>query len=94
MGPAEQDAAWADTGVEGVHRFLARLWRLGDELGAGGGRSEAPGNPQGDELTLAVEDLDLHGRLLRVSSGVRTDVCTVILCEGRRLRARSLHQQG
>jgi leucyl-tRNA synthetase len=33
MGPAEQDAAWSDSGVEGVHRFLARLWRLGDELG-------------------------------------------------------------
>ncbi len=34
MGPADQDAAWSDTGVKGVHRFLSRLWRLGDELGA------------------------------------------------------------
>ena len=30
IGPPDQDAAWADTGVEGVERFLARLWRLGD----------------------------------------------------------------
>ena len=28
MGPPEQDADWTDEGVEGVHRFLARLWRL------------------------------------------------------------------
>src|SRR5438270_1130640 len=32
MGPAEQDAAWSDTGIEGSYRFLARLWRLADEL--------------------------------------------------------------
>jgi leucyl-tRNA synthetase len=35
MGPADQDAPWSDAGVEGVHRFLSRLWRLGDELAAG-----------------------------------------------------------
>jgi leucyl-tRNA synthetase len=53
MGPPEQDAAWADTGVEGVYRFLARLWRLGEELG---GRhsagAEQPAEPIGDALTL------------------------------------------
>ena len=27
MGPAEQDAEWQDTGVEGAYRFLNRLWR-------------------------------------------------------------------
>src|SRR5579864_9326642 len=32
LGPPEQDAAWSDSGVEGVHRFLSRLWRLGSEL--------------------------------------------------------------
>jgi leucyl-tRNA synthetase len=52
MGPAEQDAAWADTGVEGVHRFLARLWRLADELGGDASGADAPTDPQGDELTL------------------------------------------
>ena len=40
IGPADQDAAWSDTGLEGVHRFLSRLWRLGDEsAGAGAGRA-------------------------------------------------------
>jgi leucyl-tRNA synthetase len=27
MGPADQDAEWHDTGIEGVSRFLGRLWR-------------------------------------------------------------------
>ena len=35
IGPPDQDADWSDEGVEGVHRFLARLWRLGVELGRG-----------------------------------------------------------
>jgi leucyl-tRNA synthetase len=52
MGPAEQDAAWSDTGVEGVHRFLARLWRLGDELAGTEGAGEAPSDPEGDEEML------------------------------------------
>jgi leucyl-tRNA synthetase len=55
MGPAEQDAAWADTGIEGAYRFLARLWRLGDELGADGGSehgAEPPADPTGDDEIL------------------------------------------
>ena len=28
MGPPDQDADWSDAGVEGVYRFLSRLWRL------------------------------------------------------------------
>src|SRR6478609_919514 len=31
LGPPEQDAEWFDGGVEGSHRFLARLWRLAVE---------------------------------------------------------------
>ena len=35
MGPPEKDAEWQDQGVEGAHRFLARLWRLAsDTVGA------------------------------------------------------------
>ena len=32
IGPPDQDAAWSESALAGVHRFLARLWRLGDEL--------------------------------------------------------------
>jgi leucyl-tRNA synthetase len=55
MGPAEQDAAWADTGIEGAYRFLTRLWRLGDELAADGGSehgAEPPEDPTGDDEIL------------------------------------------
>jgi leucyl-tRNA synthetase len=32
MGPPERGGDWTDEGVEGVHRFLARLWRLCEEV--------------------------------------------------------------
>jgi leucyl-tRNA synthetase len=31
IGPPDQDADWSDSGVEGMHRFLGRLWRLAAE---------------------------------------------------------------
>src|SRR3954453_14740246 len=36
IGPPDQDADWTDEGVEGVHRFLARLWRPGARRGGEG----------------------------------------------------------
>ncbi len=45
LGPPDQDADWADTGVEGMFRFLSRLWRTA--RGAAelprGAAPEAPG---------------------------------------------------
>jgi leucyl-tRNA synthetase len=42
IGPPDQDADWSDEGVEGVHRFLGRLWRLSAEVAeTAGPRSEA-----------------------------------------------------
>jgi leucyl-tRNA synthetase len=54
IGPPEQDAAWSDAGVAGVHKFLNRLWRVADELGdaQSPGRAEQPRAPEGDALTL------------------------------------------
>ncbi len=34
MGPVDQDKEWQDTGIEGVVRFLNRLWRLVHEAAA------------------------------------------------------------
>jgi leucyl-tRNA synthetase len=72
IGPPDQDAAWSETSLEGVHRFLARLWRLGEEVSGAGihGPAAAPEDPQGDELTLvrkghwAIDKVtaDLDGR--------------------------------
>jgi leucyl-tRNA synthetase len=52
LGPPDQDAAWSPTGIEGVYRFLSRLWRLGQELDDGSTEAEQPADVQGDELTL------------------------------------------
>jgi leucyl-tRNA synthetase len=52
IGPPDQDAAWNESSLEGVFRFLARLWRLGDELGGDESGAEAPIDPEGDGLTI------------------------------------------
>jgi leucyl-tRNA synthetase len=43
MGPADQDMEWSEEGVEGIARFLRRLWRLVNEIAA-----EAPRDGVGD----------------------------------------------
>jgi leucyl-tRNA synthetase len=45
IGPPERDADWLDQGVEGVHRFLSRLWRLAQEVVE---RTSASGPDAGD----------------------------------------------
>jgi leucyl-tRNA synthetase len=46
IGPPDQDADWSDDGVEGMHRFLSRLWRNAAEAA-----DELPDAPVPDELT-------------------------------------------
>ncbi len=53
MGPPDQDAAWAETGIEGVHRrLLSRLWRLADELADTDAGADQPPYADGDALAL------------------------------------------
>jgi leucyl-tRNA synthetase len=55
IGAPDQDADWTDEGVEGVHRFLARLWRLGTEIAERTGRrppENAEQLPPGPEREL------------------------------------------
>jgi leucyl-tRNA synthetase len=55
IGPPDQDADWTDEGVEGVHRFLGRLWRLAADIADQTGQREldnAAGTGQGDDLEL------------------------------------------
>ncbi len=42
MGPPDRGGDWVDEGLEGVHRFLGRLWRLAREQ-VDGGRPAADG---------------------------------------------------
>ena len=56
IGPPDQDADWSDEGVEGVYKFLGRLWRLcavtADAIGKD--PEPLPGEGlQGDDLELA-----------------------------------------
>ena len=70
IGPVEQDADWSDDGVEGVHRFLGRLWRAAAEAAATTSAEEPPAAPQGPDLELlrkahwAIDKVthDLDGR--------------------------------
>ncbi len=53
IGPPDQDAAWSESSLAGVHKFLGRLWRLADDLAAEGhGPADQPIAPEGDALTL------------------------------------------
>jgi leucyl-tRNA synthetase len=66
IGPPDQDAAWSEKSLEGVHKFLARLWRLGDELGVDGPPgADSPADPKGDELTVVRK---AHWAIEKVSS--------------------------
>ena len=47
MGPADQDMEWTDTGIEGIVRFLRRLWRIVLEV------AEEPAADAGGDTPLA-----------------------------------------
>ncbi|HEY7965902.1 MAG TPA: leucine--tRNA ligase [Solirubrobacteraceae bacterium] len=52
IGPPDQDADWSDDGVEGMHRFLARLWRLASNVAASTPEEPLPQEPNPAELEL------------------------------------------
>jgi leucyl-tRNA synthetase len=70
IGPPDHDADWSDEGVEGVHRFLSRLWRLSAETAASTRPDPVPEDLQGADLQLvrkahwAIEKVtnDMAGR--------------------------------
>ncbi|HEX4187468.1 MAG TPA: leucine--tRNA ligase [Solirubrobacteraceae bacterium] len=72
VGPPDQDADWSDEGVEGVHRFLGRLWRLSAETaGRAGGPSaglEQPYAAGGEDLALLRKT---HWAIDKVSGDLR-----------------------
>jgi leucyl-tRNA synthetase len=42
IAPPDQDADWSDDGVEGMYRFLSRLWRLAAEVAEREGEGDPP----------------------------------------------------
>src|SRR5262249_21334212 len=71
IGPPDQDADWSDDGVDGVHRFLGRLWRLASETAERTGAQpglESPSPGEGDELALLRKT---HWAIDKVSGDMR-----------------------
>jgi leucyl-tRNA synthetase len=73
IGPPDQDADWSDSGVAGMHRFLARLWRAAADVAEHVPQGLPLGpldDPQGDDRELlrkahwAIEKVtnDMSGR--------------------------------
>ncbi len=65
LGPADQDMEWTDSGIEGISRFVRRLWRIVGEVAA-----SAPAGPPGDgplvrraHATIAKVTDDIDRRL-------------------------------
>jgi leucyl-tRNA synthetase len=59
IGPADQDMEWTPTGVEGMQRFLRRVWRLVGEVAE---NAPAAGTPGDGPLTRRV-----HRTIARVT---------------------------
>ncbi|HMJ73260.1 MAG TPA: leucine--tRNA ligase [Solirubrobacterales bacterium] len=55
MGPPERGGDWSDEGVEGVNRFLSRLWRLCGEVAERTGAAEPGGAVKGDARELLAK---------------------------------------
>jgi leucyl-tRNA synthetase len=82
MGPAESDAEWNDQGIEGVYRFLGRVWRLVTDSIDEGLLGPAPG-PEGvaaaplvdlDEATLAAAERSLLVKANQVIQKATADI--------------------
>jgi leucyl-tRNA synthetase len=61
MGPADQDMEWNDDGIEGISRFLRRLWRVVHEVAEG-----APTGDPGDGPLVRKS----HATIAKVSDDV------------------------
>ncbi len=59
IGPPDQDADWSDEGMEGVHRFLSRLWRMAAET------SDLGGENLGGDVPHAARPAGAHAPLPR-----------------------------
>jgi leucyl-tRNA synthetase len=64
MGPADQDKEWTDEGIEGVVRFLRRLWRVVHEVaeGAPTDGGDGPLTQRAHETIAKVSD-DIERRI-------------------------------
>jgi leucyl-tRNA synthetase len=67
VGPADQDMDWTEEGIEGVGRFLRRLWRIVHEAGAadaGGGSGDGGPLVRKTHETIAKVSDDIGRRFV------------------------------
>jgi leucyl-tRNA synthetase len=74
IGPPDQDVDWSDEGVEGVYRFLAKLWRLANEVAERAGGAAALQSNEQEPLPTGA-DLELmrkaHWAIEKISGDLR-----------------------
>ncbi len=61
IGPPEKEAEWSDEAVAGAHRFLQRVWRIGERL-----HDTPPIAPADQEL-----ERERHAAIQRVTASIR-----------------------
>ncbi len=66
--PPDQQLEWSQAGVEGMARFLRRIWRMAGEFVAGGAA------PALDVAALQAEDKALRAKLHQTIDGVNRDI--------------------
>ena len=89
IGPPDQDADWSDEGMEGVHRFLSRLWRLAADT-AERTDTQADADAEEELLRKAHWAIDKVGNdLRRFAFNTAISAVMELLNECSRLRDRA-----
>jgi leucyl-tRNA synthetase len=78
IGPPDHDADWSDEGVGGIHRFLARLWRLAAETAESTEQSDGPAGEPTALLRKAHWAIDKVTGDLRDRFAFNTAIAAVI----------------
>jgi leucyl-tRNA synthetase len=82
MGPPDKGGDWTDKSVAGVHRFLARLWRLKEEVAErtspGADADGAAEGPAGDLRRKAHWAIDKVARDIERDFGFNTAIAAVM----------------
>src|SRR5215216_5295406 len=82
MGPPDKGGDWTDESVQGVHRFLTRLWRLKEEvterMEAVGGNGAGATGKAGQLLRKAHWAIDKVSRVIERDFGFNTAIAAVM----------------
>jgi leucyl-tRNA synthetase len=70
MAPPERGGDWTDEGVEGVHRFLSRLWRLAREVADRTQAADPPAAASGEARALLAK---AHWAIDKATRDIRED---------------------